>query len=293
MERREAGREVGVAAVDGEGAGLDLVSSGTLTACSNVPYPPFEEQAAPLGSYNPPAEDGSRPGIYRINLFEAEKQPRAAIQSTAFHEATPGHHVQIAIAQELEGTHQLQRLLSSGGFVEGWGLYAERLADEMAVEAAPSDAQIRRWAAAWGRTRLRAGLRIAAARWAAERLGGGAGPTPARVRSVYRRAIRIAFRDPIELGDLAVDGEDLRDAGIPAGPLLGKILHALLAWVIEAGWLISVSTPPRLSASAHSVRLLRNSRARSTEPSSNETMPPYRFIWREATACPGCSARPG
>ena len=97
------------------------------------PYPPFEEQAAPLGSYNPPAEDGSRPGIYRINLFEAEKQPRAAIQSTAFHEATPGHHLQIAIAQELEGTHQLQRLLSSGGFVEGWGLYAERLAEEMGL----------------------------------------------------------------------------------------------------------------------------------------------------------------
>ena len=62
---------------------------------------------------------------------------------------------------------------------------------------------------------------------------GAPAPEPGAVRSAYRRAIRAAYRDPVELGDLAVDGDDLRAAGIPAGPLLGKILHALLERVVE------------------------------------------------------------
>jgi tRNA nucleotidyltransferase (CCA-adding enzyme) len=58
-------------------------------------------------------------------------------------------------------------------------------------------------------------------------------PTAARARSVYRRALRIAYRDPIELADLAVDGEDLQREGIARGPALGKILRLLLEWVVE------------------------------------------------------------
>jgi hypothetical protein len=58
-------------------------------------------------------------------------------------------------------------------------------------------------------------------------------PTPARAHSVYRRALRIAYRDPIELADLAVDGEDLQREGIARGPTLGKILRLLLEWVVE------------------------------------------------------------
>jgi hypothetical protein len=52
------------------------------------------------------------------------------------------------------------------------------------------------------------------------------------VRATYRRAVRIAYRDPIQVSDLAVDGDDLREAGIPPGPLLGMILHALLEVVL-------------------------------------------------------------
>jgi tRNA nucleotidyltransferase (CCA-adding enzyme) len=74
---------------------------------------------------------------------------------------------------------------------------------------------------------------LAEARWAATRAGGGSAPTLAHAKTVYRRALRIAYRDPIELADLAVDGEDLQREGIARGPLLGKILRRLLEWVVE------------------------------------------------------------
>jgi tRNA nucleotidyltransferase/poly(A) polymerase len=99
--------------------------------------------------------------------------------------------------------------------------------------AAPSDAEIRRWAAASGRTQLASFIRVASARWSAVRQAGKPAPSPARVASLYRRALRIAYRDPIELADLAVDGEDLQSAGIARGPALGKILRALVDWVVE------------------------------------------------------------
>ncbi|HUQ81978.1 MAG TPA: hypothetical protein VM076_12590 [Gemmatimonadaceae bacterium] len=102
------------------------------------------------------------------------------------------------------------------------------------MEASPAaDATIRRWAATTRRTQLADFLRLAAARWAALRDAKHAAPPPERVHSLYRRALRIAYRDPIELADLALDGEDLLGEGIARGPVLGKILRALLEWVVE------------------------------------------------------------
>lgn len=103
------------------------------------PVPAFAEASAPGAFYNPPAEDGSRPGRYSINLYEAETKPRAGIEATAFHEAFPGHHLQIAIAQEREGLHPIQRYLYLSGFGEGWALYTERLSDEMGLYSADVD----------------------------------------------------------------------------------------------------------------------------------------------------------
>ena len=98
-----------------------------------------------------------------------------------------------------------------------------------------------------GRTRLGPLLRLASALWSAQRESGDPAPAASRVRSVYRRALRIAYRDPIEVGDLAIDGEDLMRLGIPPGPILGKILLALLARVIEDP---SLNTPETLTALA-------------------------------------------
>jgi uncharacterized protein (DUF885 family) len=94
------------------------------------PYPAFREKNAP-NEYNPPAEDGSRPAVFFISAYQAEKQSRVADESTAFHETIPGHHMQIAIALERRDIHPIGRYISNSGYVEGWALYAERLADEM------------------------------------------------------------------------------------------------------------------------------------------------------------------
>jgi tRNA nucleotidyltransferase (CCA-adding enzyme) len=99
--------------------------------------------------------------------------------------------------------------------------------DAMAT-AAPDgvdDAQIRRWVARIGRTRAGAFFTLSVALWSA-RAGAPSG------EHIAGRAATIAFRDPIELADLAVDGDDLRAAGIPAGPMLGSVLHALLDAVL-------------------------------------------------------------
>jgi uncharacterized protein (DUF885 family) len=103
------------------------------------PYPAFQEASAPLGQYWPPAEDGSRPGTYMINLYQPERQPRGMIEGIAFHETIPGHHLQIAIQQELQDVHPLARYLIATAFSEGWGLYSERLADEMGLYGSDLD----------------------------------------------------------------------------------------------------------------------------------------------------------
>ena len=83
--------------------------------------------------YEPPAEDGSRPGVYMISLYQPEKTLRSMAEATAFHEIYPGHHLQIALAQEQPDAHPINRLAGTKAFVEGWGRYAELLAEEMGL----------------------------------------------------------------------------------------------------------------------------------------------------------------
>jgi uncharacterized protein (DUF885 family) len=97
------------------------------------PYPEFRQRTGAVPSYNSAAEDGSRPGIFWINTWAPEKQSRAKLESTAFHEAVPGHHFQVTIAQERGNSHRLARYFSNSGYVEGWALYAETVAGEMDV----------------------------------------------------------------------------------------------------------------------------------------------------------------
>ncbi|MBT8208044.1 MAG: DUF885 domain-containing protein, partial [Acidimicrobiia bacterium] len=88
-------------------------------------------EEAPLGYYLPPATDGSRPGSYYINTSEPTTRTRYESEALAFHESIPGHHLQLAIAQELEGIPEFRKHANVTAYVEGWGLYTERLADEM------------------------------------------------------------------------------------------------------------------------------------------------------------------
>ena len=96
----------------------------------------FREADMPFAFYNQPTEDGSRPGVYYVNGFDLARKPRHHLASTTYHEANPGHHFQIALEQEMEGRPALRRFggfLAGSAFTEGWGLYSERLADEMGL----------------------------------------------------------------------------------------------------------------------------------------------------------------
>jgi uncharacterized protein (DUF885 family) len=103
------------------------------------PYPAFQEKSAPGGQAVAAAADGSSPGKYLINTYQPEKQSRATLEAIAFHEAYPGHHTQFTIAQERDDLHAISRYFYLSGFGEGWGLYTERLADEMGLYSSDLD----------------------------------------------------------------------------------------------------------------------------------------------------------
>jgi uncharacterized protein (DUF885 family) len=102
------------------------------------PYPAYREKDAP-NEYNSPAEDGSRPGLFYISAYQPQTKSRAPIESTAFHETIPGHHLQSAISIERKDIHPVGRYLGSSGYAEGWALYAETLADEMKLFSSDVD----------------------------------------------------------------------------------------------------------------------------------------------------------
>ena len=103
-------------------------------ACTIEPVPEFLAPDSPSAYYFPPAGDGSRGGTYYVNTHSPEKKARYETASIAFHEAIPGHHLQLAIATELTGLPRFRRFsLANTAYVEGWGLYAERLAEEMGL----------------------------------------------------------------------------------------------------------------------------------------------------------------
>jgi uncharacterized protein (DUF885 family) len=104
--------------------------------CRVRPVEPFREQDSPLAFYNPPTEDGSRPGTYYINTYALDDRALHHLASVTFHEANPGHHFQISLEQEVPDRSDLRRFgsfLGGSAYAEGWGLYAERLADEMGL----------------------------------------------------------------------------------------------------------------------------------------------------------------
>ena len=101
--------------------------------CVVVAMGPHEEEHGTIAYYREPAADGSRPGQFYLNLARPETRRRYQAEALAYHESVPGHHLQLAIMQELSGLPAFRRHLGVTAFVEGWGLYAERLADEMGL----------------------------------------------------------------------------------------------------------------------------------------------------------------
>ena len=91
----------------------------------------FREKHAGKAFYQQPAKDGSRPGTYYANLYDMSAMPTYQMEALAYHEGIPGHHMQIAIAQELEGIPQFRKFSFYTAYVEGWGLYSELLPKEI------------------------------------------------------------------------------------------------------------------------------------------------------------------
>jgi len=92
---------------------------------------PWREATASVAFYNSPSPDGTRPGIYYVNLSDMTQVLKPQIEAISYHEGAPGHHFQIAYAQEMEDLPRFRRFGGYGAYAEGWGLYAERLGLEM------------------------------------------------------------------------------------------------------------------------------------------------------------------
>ena len=108
------------------------------------PFPAFQEPSQPLANYEAPAEDGSRPGVFHVNLrYATTPGEKLRMEGLAFHEGIPGHHFQLAIALERPNVHPLNRYLGNSAYVEGWAIYAETVADGLGLFS--SDASRLRW----------------------------------------------------------------------------------------------------------------------------------------------------
>jgi uncharacterized protein (DUF885 family) len=102
-------------------------------SCKVAAVPASEAPGAPAAYYMQPAMDGSRPGTYYANTYGVEQRFRYQSQAMAFHEGVPGHHFQLSLALEQNDLPMIRKTASVNAYIEGWGLYSERLAEEMGL----------------------------------------------------------------------------------------------------------------------------------------------------------------
>jgi uncharacterized protein (DUF885 family) len=132
------------------------------------PVEAWRQETASAAFYERPAPDGSRPGIYYVNLADMTQVPKPNVEAYAHHEGAPGHHFQIARAQELTGLPKFRRMGFYGAYIEGWGLYSERLAQEMGAYKDPYGEFGMLTAQLWRAIRMVVDTGLHAKRWSRE-----------------------------------------------------------------------------------------------------------------------------
>ena len=139
--------------------------------CRVLAVEEFKERDAPFAYYFPPTADGSRPGTYYVNTYDLPSRLFSRLAATTYHEATPGHHFQIALEVENTSLSRFRRFGSrmvGGAYVEGWGLYSERFADEIGLYRNEAERFGMLDAQAWRAGRLVVDTGMHALRWTRE-----------------------------------------------------------------------------------------------------------------------------
>jgi uncharacterized protein (DUF885 family) len=157
------------AAIDGMRERLDEVFTIMPQADLEVrAVEPFRERSAGKAFYQRPAPDGTRPGVYYANLYRMSDMPLYQMEALAYHEGIPGHHMQIAIAQEVEEIPSFRRFATQTAYSEGWGLYSEYFPKEMGLYQDPYSDFGRLAMALWRACRLVVDTGMHAKRWTRE-----------------------------------------------------------------------------------------------------------------------------
>ncbi len=170
---------------------------------------PFREKSAGKAFYQQPAPDGSRPGIYYANLYRMSDMPTYQMEALAYHEGIPGHHMQIAISQELEGIPMFRKFGRYTAYTEGWGLYSELIPKEIGLYEDPYSDFGRLAMELWRACRLVVDTGIHAKKWTREEgidyyVQNTPNPKPDAVKMVERHVVMPSQATAYKIGMLKI-----------------------------------------------------------------------------------------
>jgi uncharacterized protein (DUF885 family) len=225
-----------------------------VSGCRVIPVEEYKERDAPFAYYYPPSADTTRPGTYYVNTFDLPSRTFSRLAATTYHEAIPGHHFQIALESENTALNNFRRFAAryaGGAYVEGWGLYAERLADEMGLYRNDAERFGMLDAQAWRAARLVVDTGMHALRWTRQQsidtlLGAGltetdavietdryiAWPAQALTYKVGQREIERLRREISARDGAAFDLREFHDQLLGHGSLpLATLASELPKWV--------------------------------------------------------------
>ena len=215
---------------------------------------PFRERSAGKAFYQRPSPDGSRPGTYYANLYDMADMPTYQMEALAYHEGIPGHHMQIAIQQELEGIPSFRRFSGVTAYSEGWGLYTEYLPKEMGFYQDPYSDFGRLAMELWRAARLVVDTGLHSKRWTREEatqwlLDNTPNPEGDARKAIDRYIVMPGQATAYKIGMLKIlqlredaraelgrefDIRDFHDVILESGPLPLAILEEQVdAWVAE------------------------------------------------------------